>query len=980
MTNYTTPVNEPGNGISIVDRNGVLSYHANTGSTAVPSKFQSYTDTNPSGIADAAAGQAMGSASDENAESRAMGSDTGEPGAAPESSSASGTGITVAYGFIKCGNGYAREDTALDGYQISCLEDGKSSSGQRQVSVSACSTDNGADCGNLPKEMTAAAATNAPASGVGYTNGWSAASVPLVPGSTYGLPDSGKLILGDCVPYAVHTCVGKQCNGVTYVNDLGVTRTCGPTSSNPYCQTQELPNPAYPVGNFVTCAAEIRQSDTFSSRNFYNLSNRGQTAEEKGLYNGNSYISDTVGAGVVDNQGTQIFQGTTSASAKLATDILNNDGIQTCTDNQVSQMTGGQGYAVTCNGQSDVPVSGFGSTSCSTGYTCNKFTTTTTKTKVSCNETVGDSQAYSDIVDPVRHCTSVNKMTNCGYGSCTSIDSIPETYDRKETWQCPTCKPYYTYLDTVTWSLNAPQVCNSYAWSGTNQMVVSTSTTADPNYYRAALDYSPNSNTFSGYTNISGTEAVGCTSSGNSGVMGTGDEICPDSHPLGANSAAVGSCITLNQKTGNWSGGPITVESEPKTSAYGGYVQQNMVFTPEGQDIHITDSQTTATCTRHKNCTTKKVPTTTCKEEEVQTGQSCTTTQQCTTKKVCHKVSAGFSCVWETGPWRLYEIHCGVVGVTGNYAVGVSTVGPNFCPSNATPYCFYGFGSNVGERHQVLSTPLYKNVCHTVKTCHPVKTCTPVYTEEKVCTTTYHEVTTCNPYTSCVTSSDNFGQIGQITARVKSTKHYACTDSPGNPVQSKDYTYSTCRGYTSVTRQIGSLGATPSSPGEAESGDYGKTITNLCIGYTDSAAGPPKPACPDTGVPYNVKQSAKFAVAYENFVKCSGEATGNWGCAVSADAANAPSSCPPPMSTTDNTSPVSGCGFGSLQDANAAGGDYYGTCSGANDPNHAFARDLLADSACSVAKSVCPVIQDGHCINPWTFYACYGAVSACPNT
>lgn len=985
MTNYTTPVNEPSNGISITDTAGTISYHQNTQSIATPSQFQSYTDDNPSGIADAAAGGAMSSASDENAESKSMGNNTGVAGAPPESSSAGGTGNTYAYGFIVCGNGSAEEGTALDGYQISCIEDGTSSSGAQQVSVSACNTENGTNCGNTPAVITAADASSAPNSSVTNDSGWGAFSGALASGSTYALSGGGTLTMGSCVPDAIHTCSGTQCAGVTYVNDTGNTVTCN--SSNNDCDTFELPNPAYPIGDAVTCSAEISETKTFSSQNLYNLSNRGESSEEGELENSNSYVSDTVGGGVADNSGTTIFQGTTSNSAQLATDILNNDGMQTCTDNQVNQMSSNQGYVVTCNGQSEVPVAGTSSTSsCSTGYTCNDFTTTNHTTTVSCDENVGFSQAYEELTDPIQDCTSGLDNSNCGYGECSNIDGIPDVYDKTETWQCPTCTPYYTYTDSIQWGLTAPQICNSYAWSGTNQMSVSTS--AQGSGYASAINYDTSTNVFSGATNITGAEEVGCVSGGNSGVSGSGDELCPDSQSDGAtNNAATGSCITLAQDTGDWSGGPITVESEPKQTANGGYVQQNMVFTPDGNDINITDNQTTATCTYHHNCTTTNESVTTCQEENVQTGQSCTTNTVCTTNQDCttttNQVLTGYTCPATGNYGSQFTFRSTFCRGYGPQQYGYSTTIPaNECPNGETPDCVYRFGQYQLEIE--ASNPQYtqeqSTTCTPVQTCNPVTTCTPTYTEENVCTTTTQPVTTCNPYTSCVTSYQNYGQIGQVVATMTRHQHYTCTDSSSNPTQSKNYTYSTCNGFTTLTRQTGSVGTTPSSPAEAESGDYGEASTNMCTGYTNSSSGAPTPTCPDTGVAYNVQQSAKFVETYEDYVACFGEAPGSWGCDVSANTANAPSSCPSPMSTTSNQSPVAQCSFGSLQDSTSAGGDYFGTCSGADNPNGAFAHDILEDSSCSVAKTVCTDTQDGYCIQPWTFYACYGALSACPNT
>lgn len=460
MTNYTTPVNEPSNGISITDTAGTISYHTNNQSIATPSQFNAYTDTNPSGIADGAAGVAMSSASDENAESQSMGSNTGVAGAPPESSSVSGSGDTYSYGFIVCGAGTAKEGTALDGYQISCMEDGSTASGASKVSISACNTDNGTDCGPTPQVITNADTQSAPNPEVSGQSGWGSFSSAISTGGTYSLSGGGTFTLGTCVPYAIHTCSGTQCSGVTYVNDLGKTVTCG--TSNDNCDEFELPNPAYPVNHEVTCSAEVSQNKQFKSTDLYDISNKGENSESEGLHNSNSYVSDTVGTGVADNSGEVIFQGTTSNSANLATDILNNDGMQSCTENQVQQMGNNQGYVVTCNGQNDVPVAGE-SGSCSTGYTCNDFETHTQTVTKSCDESAHYSEAYVASTYPVISCFNKTSGINCGDDKCQNIDNIVNEYRENYTWQCPVCHQEQKTRQVCTSSSTAPsgQVCTT---------------------------------------------------------------------------------------------------------------------------------------------------------------------------------------------------------------------------------------------------------------------------------------------------------------------------------------------------------------------------------------------------------------------------------------------------------------------------------------------------------------------------------------
>ena len=133
--------------------------------------------------------------------------------------------------------------------------------------------------------------------------------------------------------------------------------------------------------------------------------------------------------------------------------------------------------------------------------------------------------------------------------------TVTESIDGTES-----CATTYTYNDAVTWNLSYSGPGNTYDWSGTNQMSVSTPATGDNSAYGASIDFNPASG-FSGATNIAGSVMVGYTGPGNSGISGSGFNLYPDSQPTGGGSqqSAYGNAISLDSTTGQFSGGPIYV-------------------------------------------------------------------------------------------------------------------------------------------------------------------------------------------------------------------------------------------------------------------------------------------------------------------------------------------------------------------------------------------------------------------------------------
>jgi hypothetical protein len=648
MTNYTTPVNEPSNGVGVKynPTTGNTTIVTNNQSIATPSAFQGYSVNNPSALADSAGGQAASSAANENQESRSMGASTGTAGEAPESGGAGGTGTAVAYGFIRCGENQTQE-SALDGFDISCTASGASS-----VQISLCDMDSGTSCGATPKVLQGA--INNSQVTTNYQDWTPYTTVNANQSVTFASGLTGTL--GNCVPYQLRTCVGSQCAGESYVNADGNTVTCN--AANQDCAGLLLPNPNFPWPTGYSCAFSLSHSASFSTQNFYNLSNRGESNEESGLARGNSYISDVEGNGIADDKGTVVFQGTTKNSAQLASDILANSGMQACTENQiVNQMAAGSGFIVTCNGQNEVPVASGAQNNCSTGLECTHYELNSSVVQVSCDQGVSSSEAYQHRVMPVYSCLSPTTGSTCGQSNCSNIDNIPDEYRNTETWQCPIA----TYVPATT------------------------------------------------------------------------------------------------------------------------------------------------------------------------------------------------------------------------------------CPSGSTG-------------------------------------CTPV------------------------------------------PAHYNCT--PGGSSNTVTY-LSTCEGFATSAQQTGPAGATPGSPGEAQSGYYGQALTDYCEAYS-----PPPPAtCPHCSA-YDVNVQTGPILQYEDYAVCGHQGSRNWGCTVSEDTNQVPSSCPAPMSLSSNASPASGCSFGSLQ-TNSQGGNYAGACQ-PGQPNQQFASDVTAPAGCYQSSAPCTVTRDGACVHQWDFYACQGAIKPCP--